>query len=633
MLLAPTLVGCTLAGWHRGQIDQSAQRILQDKQEALYGESQEFMIRQPADTLRTRLLVGQSLPRASDASLGTRFVDPIDQWPDPEYLEIDPNASAELAEAAADPITLGLTDALRVAASNSRNYQRAKEDVFIAALEYDLELDVFRDTWSAVITSLLTSELQVPIVLDEERGIIDPQTVRSSETTGVLGFSQRFRNGIDLATSIRLDLVSLLTQEHRFSKGIFADMTITVPLLRGSGEFIVTEPLTQAERNVMYALYDFERFKRTFAVDVASDYFSVLQQLDQIENNEQNYRNLVATTRRTVALANRGRLPPVQVDQARQDELQARNRWIAAQQSYRRQLDGFKLTLGLPTDAQVELDPNELELIAGVFAPLMRVPESVDEDLTEVLPADAEVNLMPPDRELIGPLEFEPAFAVELAFEHRTDLQVALGRVYDAQRDVAVAADQLRPELTLLGSAEAGATRSLASVELADAALRLDEGVYSALLTIDLPIERKAEQVVYRSALIAFEQAVREGQRVEDQIKLDVRSRLSELLEARESFRIQAVAVQLAQRRVTSTNLLLQLGRAEIRDVLEAQEDLLSAQNGLTGGLVQYRLGELRLQRDMGVLEVSNTGLWRELPEEMRGAATSASPEPQSNNI
>jgi outer membrane protein TolC len=84
------------------------------------------------------------------------------------------------------------------------------------------------------------------------------------------------------------------------------------------------------------------------------------------------------------------------------------------------------------------------------------------------------------------------------------------------------------------------------------------------------------------------------------------------MLESRESLRIQAQAVALAQRRVDSTSLLLKLGRAEIRDVLEAQQALLSAQNALTSALVNYRVSELLLQSNLGLLEVDETGLWQE---------------------
>jgi outer membrane protein TolC len=63
---------------------------------------------------------------------------------------------------------------------------------------------------------------------------------------------------------------------------------------------------------------------------------------------------------------------------------------------------------------------------------------------------------------------------------------------------------------------------------------------------------------------------------------------------------------------VNSVELFLQAGRAEIRDLLDAQEALVSAQNALTAGLVDYRVAALALQRDMGLLETDEKGLWRE---------------------
>ena len=49
-----------------------------------------------------------------------------------------------------------------------------------------------------------------------------------------------------------------------------------------------------------------------------------------------------------------------------------------------------------------------------------------------------------------------------------------------------------------------------------------------------------------------------------------------------------------------------------MRDVLEAQNALLSAQNSMISALVSYRLRELELQRDLGVLNVTADGQWKE---------------------
>jgi outer membrane protein TolC len=136
--------------------------------------------------------------------------------------------------------------------------------------------------------------------------------------------------------------------------------------------------------------------------------------------------------------------------------------------------------------------------------------------------------------------------------------------------------------------------------------------VFSALLTLDMPFERTAEAVAYRNRFIQLEQAVRDVQKLEDSLKIEVRNRLRELFEARKTLVIQAQAVALAEKRVRSISLFMEAGRAATRDLLEAQDALLTAQNRLTAARVDYRIAELEIQRDMGVLTVSDTGLWKE---------------------
>ena len=661
--------GCRSPGDYRREADRVAYNTIRQKQAEALGHTELFTIETPADTLRRRLLLDQHLPYASPASLGARDIQPIDQWPDDDYLETN-GPPCEIVESmdTAGSLVLTLADALQIGAHGSREYQTGKEQVFEAALDLDLENDAFRNTWAGALEGLFQADLEEEVeptggedigetvrktVRDSLIGAVedfirtrlagaapgadgngdgagdstgggsasasagtsepdvDRETVAGVQYGGVFSWTRKFKSGTTFTGQIGLDLVSLLTQDRLFSRGIFADVTITIPLLRGAGEFVVTEPLTQAERDVVYALYEFERFKRQFAVDVASEYLAVLRQLDSVQNAEDNYRRLIASTRRARRLADTGRLPEIQVDQSRQDELRARNQWVSAQESYQRQLDGFKLTLGLPTDARLELDRGELDALGKALGELLSSVtfETVEE---ETPAADAPIELVPPGMGNPGRYELDEAVAIVAALQNRLDLRVAVGRVHDAQRTVAVAADQLRADITLLGSGSAGARRALSSVSQDDSILRPNEGVYSALLTIDLPFERTAERNTYRTSLIRFEQAIRDVQALEDQIKLEVRNGLSRLLEARESIQIQAEAVTVAQRRVASTNLFLEAGRAEIRDVLEAQDALVNAQNALTAALVSYRVNELSLQRDLDVLVVDERGLLQE---------------------
>ncbi len=120
---------------------------------------------------------------------------------------------------------------------------------------------------------------------------------------------------------------------------------------------------------------------------------------------------------------------------------------------------------------------------------------------------------------------------------------------------------------------------------------------------------------------LALEQATRNVQTLEDQIKLSIRNQLRVLLESRETLKIQAQSVAVAEKRVRSSNLFLEAGRIQIRDLLVAQDDRLAARNDLTAAVISYRIAELALQRDMGVLNVNEDGLWQEFVPEVKNHA------------
>jgi outer membrane protein TolC len=432
------------------------------------------------------------------------------------------------------------------------------------------------------------------------------------ESSSFAKLSRTFLTGITLTAQLGLDLVQMLQPSRAFSSAVFGDTSITIPLLRGAGRHIAAEPLTQTEREVLYAIQDFEQFKKEFSVGIADRYFAALQTGDQLHNQEENYRGLIASSRRASRLAEAGKTPKIQVDQSLQNELRARDRWIAARQSYFRAIDQFKIVLGLPTDANILLDRQEFSKLESLINARL-VSLFAAEESAEIPPADAPVTLVLPADSERGIFELEESEAIRIALAQRFDLRNQLSRVEDAQRQVVVAADALGPELTLFGSVSLGEQRSLGSAASASSRhLDLSKGTYQSLLTLNLPLERTAEANAYRDSYVQLEQAVRAAQVLEDQIKLQVRDQLRNLEQARASLKVQNQAVKLAERRVRGAALNLEAGRAAIRDLLEAQESLLTAQNGLTGAMIDYRLAELRLQRDLGTLQVDSTGLWLE---------------------
>ncbi len=605
--LAGGIAGCRSPEEYRREADRVAQDIIREKQQVALRRTEPFQIERPSDILRRKLLIDQNLPYTGPESLGSDQLPRIDHWPERAISEAvaGPGLSIEPDK----PVILSLMQALQVAARNSNDYQTQKESVFRAALDLDLERFAFRNTFSGYVSSLISADSG------------GDQPVSGIEGSAGVGWGKKLMTGADLSAALAVDLAKLLTSGGSSSLGLTADLSVSIPLLRGSGRHIVTEPLTQAERNVIYAIYEFERFKKNFTVGVAQRYLFVLQQMDELRNSEENYRSLITSARRSRKLAQAGRLPEIQVDQAVQNELRARNRWILSQQELKRRLDSLKSAIGLPPDARIEVDPDDLTQVrAPAEKTIERIPgRELARKSAEAPPADAAIELAPPSEDDAGPMEIDEAWAIRLALENRLDLRAAAGAVYDAQRQVVVAADGLRAELTLLGFTTMGERRGIESATSRNATYRFDKGYYSALLTLDLPFERTPERNAYRERFIDLERVVRDFQALEDQIKLDIKDELRVLLSSRETLKIQAQAVVVAQKRVKSSTLFLEAGRAQIRDLLEAQEALFSAQNALTAAAIGYRIAELKIRSDMGLLEIGEDTLWLAIPPPSTG--------------
>jgi hypothetical protein len=279
-------IGCQ-PSHYRLEADGVAKTIIQEKQKQALGKTEAFSIERPSDILRRRLLIQQNLPHAGEASLGTDKLTPIEHWPEKGYPKATLSPDQITSLEPGKPLKLTLMEALQIGARNSFEYQTRKEDIFRAALDLDLERNEFRSTFGGLVDSLISTDLQ------------GEDTVTGIETNGSVDWSRKLKSGVEFSAALAIDLVKLLTQDRSSSLGLVVDATIAIPLLRGSGKHIVTEPLTQAERNVVYAIWELERFKKTFAVSAAGDYLDVLRRFNEVENAAENYRNLIASTRRS----------------------------------------------------------------------------------------------------------------------------------------------------------------------------------------------------------------------------------------------------------------------------------------------------------------------------------------------
>jgi hypothetical protein len=130
--------------------------------------------------------------------------------------------------------------------------------------------------------------------------IEDRQSAKGSIQTGV---SMLLLGGGRLALQLTNNFFRFLNGSSNEEAGSILSASFTQPLWRGRGRDIAAEELTQAERDVLYDLRNFTRYRQEFVVKICKAYFSVLQQRDIVINNYQSYLNFKASYDRESSFA------------------------------------------------------------------------------------------------------------------------------------------------------------------------------------------------------------------------------------------------------------------------------------------------------------------------------------------
>lgn len=455
-----------------------------------------------------------------------------------------------------ETIFLSLKDALILASKNNREYQTEKENVYLSALS-------------------LTYQRYLYGVQRDASGSIKWNSASGNETvTGNLNLS--LIKWLAQGAQITFDIGQLFTKYLTGSKqNIFQtalSFNILQPLFQGAGRLVAQENLVQAERNVVYQIRTFLRYQRNFSVQVTNKYFNIILAKDNLDNYWKNYIFLKDTRERIEMLALAGRIPPLQADQARQNEYRAYQDWIQAQNKYKQQEDEFKIFLGLSPQDTIVLDKKWLEIFLEKGLTLFDIDEEK---------------------------------AIDYALNHRLDLMTYSDYVGDAERNLEIAKSMLKSKIDFTG------TVSSSTEEKSKFDLGFKQPSYSAEIDFDLPFNRISERNTYKQALINLERSKRNFSLKKENIKLEILNSLRSIEEAYQSYVVQKNSLDLATRRVESTDLMLQAGRATTRDLLEAQESYLQAKKSLSSAIVNYLLSYLDFLKNTEQLELDDSGVWK----------------------
>ena len=486
------------------------------------------------------------------------------------------------ADSEVDARIVSLNDALDLAFQHSKDFQTQKERLYLEALALTFDRYRYVPTFSAAAGGDYRWDSQDKFVQDMQAltGIENINTSESTFSNTSLGARYLLKSGGAVALNLTNNFTRFLTGDiSEIGAGALIG-SFTQPLLRDFGSDIETEALLQAERDLLYRLRDFTRFRKNFAVRVASDYYSVLLNRETSRNY---YAGLSATNlslEREQAFQAEGLTTLLQVGRLEQSSLQADLRWTSSITRYKRRLDNFKILIGLNADDNIMLDDEEMVLIT-------------------------ETGMDSPDISLEQ--------ATEMAIQTRLDLYTWLDRVQDSARRIELAANSLSPalDLSLVASVPNSTTQNLGELDF-------ENTVYTAGLDLDLPLDTKLERNNYRRSLIDYDAATRDYLLALDDIKLDVLDTWRRMNEARKSYDINVTSVEINERRVEEAELRAELGLGDIQDTVDSQNDLTAARTERVSSLIEHNISKLEFWRDVGLLYVDDNGQWEEGIDEPR---------------
>lgn len=212
------------------------------------------------------------------------------------------------------------------------------------------------------------------------------------------------------------------------------------------------------------------------------------------------------------------------------------------------------------------------------------------------------------------PVEVTPEQAVQLAAVNRLDWMNARQGVLESWRLVEFNANSLRSSLNVLFSGDIRTTDNN-PLQFRSSNGRLRVGV-----EFDAPLTRIAERNNYRQALIEYQQARRAYMAFRDRLALNLRNRVRQVELNQLNFEIRRAAVLLAISQVELTRLRLDeppqpgettaLNNTTARDLIDALNNLASAQNDFLSVWVNFEVQRLGLDFELGTMRLDERGVW-----------------------
>ena len=218
-------------------------------------------------------------------------------------------------------------------------------------------------------------------------------------------------------------------------------------------------------------------------------------------------------------------------------------------------------------------------------------------------------------------IELEPEAAFGIALQNRLDFMNGRAALVDSWREIQIAANALKSNVTVGAAASTGTVRNnVVSFDAANSTATMG-------VQFDAPLTRLLERNGYSETLISYQRDRRALVQSRDSLYLGVRALLRQLKQHRENLEIQRRAVTIAIRRVDQTQRLLNapgripqpgqrpfISPTTAIQLLGAQRSFLTSQNSFLGAWLSFYATRMRLYRELGIMTLDSDGKWIQFP-------------------
>jgi len=574
------------------------------------------------------------------------------------------------------PYKITMEQAFKLALINARIYQFQLENVYSTSLAVTLQRFQFRPQFYAgmsPLTGAIGGGIPTPNPLNQfiyrtrETGI--PTSSLSLGT--VAGVGKVFNSGGRLLLGFANQVVfNFLGQNSRQpTVQSFLPLNFVQPFLKGGGRAVTLELLTQAERDLVYSVRSFAKFRQEFIVatlvggtainnfgstaqtlgfsgggsnDPVIGFLNVIQDIQVLENDQKNiaaFARLYEIYSELIEGESSG-LTQLQVDQIDQSYQQAQQSLVQDRTQFRSQLDQFKVQLGMPPDVPLTLDRSLTKDFKEVFDGIDDWQRDPARDLKDLPQYAARLpnleDVIIDGRSALGVynqgndnedrLEDLLLAGERVALEHRLDLMNQRAALYDSWRKIRVAANALKGVFNVTVT-----NQFLTPPTTTNPFAFLDQAKqFSLVLNAELPLVRLSERNQYRSSIIGYQRQRRSLQAFEDNIKLTIRTDIRNLHQQYLIYEINrknfTLAVRLKdqafeqiiappQGAAGGGGGTAQTAQAatQTNNLISFQQRLLNLENTLIANWLAYETARLALYRDLGTLPFDEWEAYREL--------------------